>query len=558
MRRSTRLLAFIIMLVAPVVWAEDALDSTAPEVDEQLYLVTTLRYAYDSWPKDIADGSAFAQQLDQIRFNAVRYREYIREKGLDAKLVSLYDDLVNTVDAQKDYMVKAGIIRADVKQREGAAARNLAGSLLEACLTHGVGVMAVVGALNDVAKINQMNQEARQSIANAHREVEKQLSNASARAEAVCLVLGEKHQWRRGETGFSNRDEESERTRALAEAVAATTQPMAQQGDAKAKRQELSRWLVSLAKKRPRDPIMALWYYELKTADFQDNPGELYQVARDCAGAAKLVPASELFDEDRGRILYTAAVVATVSAGVERAQADHVSTAGSIEKARFAVRAFDAANDRFAMEVIDKDGGIRLIRAAALRFIGDYEGALTQAQELEPLLKADATYDYFIALLYGKLGKQDDCLKWFELAIRSGAFTDIQKTRVEPDLADFRRVKASEFQQLTKVEWYAEIKQSWNGSGSITLTNKSPFTITNVSVTPHIQLHNDNELSAKPLTVGQVLPGKTYTWANAVSIPQVSFEKWNADFTCDQDPREPPGVLASIARAIANVGKSNH
>jgi hypothetical protein len=136
MRRGIRAVAVVAaVLCASVVGigtsaAVEPLDlSPSPEVDEQLYLVYTLKYAYDFWPRDVADPS-YGQRIDKLRFDAARYREYVKEKGFDPKLASLYDDLVSTIDAQKAHLVRSGAVRAEADLNAKSAGRDAVGGSL--------------------------------------------------------------------------------------------------------------------------------------------------------------------------------------------------------------------------------------------------------------------------------------------------------------------------------------------------------------------------------------------------------------------------------------------
>ena len=72
----------------------------APEVDERLYLLRKLEMIYESWPKPEShpDLAAFEAAFGKLRETAQRYYDHVSNKGLDARLTSLYEDLVSAVD----------------------------------------------------------------------------------------------------------------------------------------------------------------------------------------------------------------------------------------------------------------------------------------------------------------------------------------------------------------------------------------------------------------------------------------------------------------------------
>lgn len=512
----------LILVSAPatVAASDDAPDLTPlPEVDEQLFLVTTLRYAYDSWPKDMRDMGQYVGQLDQLRYNAVRYREYVNEKGLDPKIASLYEDLAATVDAQKQSLIRARAIRADAQAQQDAAARKVVGGLMATVMTGGtVGTAGLLNAANSVSASGELGKTADASIEAAQAEVNRQLADALARAESVCLVLSEKYKWKRGETGIGSSQREQDELKGL---VA--------QRDTEA----VIRWCSDISSRRSRDPVAAVLLYSCKAAAAGADVDAQFAAAQGSIRAARLVPAGELYDRDRGRFAYVAARLAAAAA--TRQHTDAPRSPASVKKARFAAALFAAASEFSPLAGAEDEGRLRQEWATVLAIDGKLDEALAQASRVRDAMKDDPGYAYNMACLCSLAGQVDVALQWLRQAMSLG-YSNVRHAQADPDLENIRRSRANEWQALTTVSFAWEIVPVLLGPESVKLTNTSAFPLTNVVLTGQVQAAG-GPIQIKPLGVATLAPGASCKWDRAFMLPTGNrFEQASATVTCDQAP----------------------
>jgi hypothetical protein len=514
------LFVFNIAVISNALAASDNLDLTpVPEADEQLYLVTTLRYAYDSLPHGSMEGAKSAAQLQQLRYSAVRYREYIKEKGLDPKLASLYDDLVSTIDSHRQFLVRAKAIRDDAQAKQADADRKLVGGLLMLATTgNGIGLGGALNAVNSLSASGQTSRAATQAVAGDELEVEKRVSDATARAESICLVLSEKYKWKHGETGFSTREQESQEFKGF---VARNDGPGAIQ------------WCEKLAEKRSRDPGATLLLGYCRVAMAGTDPNSMYESAKECTRAIRLVPAGELYDQDRGGLAYAVAGIAA-QAAMRESGASGSDAAGARTKARYALHLFDAAANWLPPSAVGNQGNLQQAWAGALAIDGKLPEALHRMAQIQSIMKEDPGYAYNMACLGSQAGQADTALQWLRQSMLLG-YSNIAHARRDPDLESLRKSRSAQFEQLATVHYSWKVVPTMFSGDAITLTNESAFTLTNVTLTPRIEVGR-TPVPVAPLKIISLAPGKTCRWEKALKLPGHRFDRSAAELACDQKP----------------------
>jgi hypothetical protein len=113
-------------------------------------------------------------------------------------------------------------------------------------------------------------------------------------------------------------------------------------------------------------------------------------------------------------------------------------------------------------------------------------------------------------------------------------FNQIAFARKDPDLAWMRETEATRFAAVTQVNF--EWTFHWGVlflSDDIVLTNKSPFAITNVKVTPRVKFTSDPDWE-QTFQVDRIEPGQTYTWQTRIS-PRAADRSSEASLSCDQN-----------------------
>ncbi|MGP0069720.1 MAG: hypothetical protein ACLQGP_39730 [Isosphaeraceae bacterium] len=303
--------------------ADDPISITArDDVDEQLFLVRALETLYELWPVPTSDPAEFDQAIDELRGDAHRHAEYIRQRELGAELATRFDDLAALLERYQESaasigrIVRQGAAAIDKQRSDDVSKASFnggfeAGTALAAGATGGqaLGIWALltwVGySLENNGKAEQVNEASREAIERIMRKYEGEHSRTVARAQTLAITLGEKYRWKPGECGL---DASPDQARHAVEVI--------QRQDVK----ELARLLEIARLKRPRDPfvLIASAVCEVRLKDEAALTSDDVQRALDrCFQAASLVPKGSFYDEYRLDIVGLAGLLATGIVGKE-------------------------------------------------------------------------------------------------------------------------------------------------------------------------------------------------------------------------------------------------
>lgn len=372
----------------------------------------------------------------------------------------------------------------------------------------------LIGAFNSFADASKATRVANQSIAVAQLEIDKQLSDVTARAETISVVLSEKYGWKKGEAGFAGREQDANEVKDLV---------------ARKDTEGLRAWIAASARKRPRDPIVALTVCRVESADAGADAARLLAAAQECARAARLVPAAELYDADRGRVLYAAARMATGSA----LTAQHAGDTGrATASGEYATAVFEAAAGVLPPTASGDARGVQQSWAMALAAAGHPKEALTKMAALADELKDDPGYTYNLACLCSLVDQPDLSIKWLERSMSLG-YSNIRHALSDSDFAKVRAARPQDFARLTTINYSWSVEPVVLSKDAITLTNNSPFTLTNVVLKARIQA-GGSVIEVPPLAAESLAPGKTVRWAGVVLLPGNRYDGATAEFACDQ------------------------
>jgi hypothetical protein len=495
--------------------------------DEVLFLVYVLKDLYSKWPKD-SDPEQVTRTLRNLRHEAKRHLQYVRDRRLDKHLETLFEDYVSCTDAVSDFLAELGSIErldtARTEQEQGQAGfrAGFAGGYRGAEAYNGgasageaAAVALLISALNYVVEESKnqarRNEAKRRALDKAVRRLEDKVSTNLARTQDAVVEMESKHGWQKGEAGFhATSEEEAEISRLI-------------------EKEDISGLLAiaeSQRKRRPRDPFLSATRCLIESYHPYYKPGELADLAKECVSAASWVPAGARYDLYRGWILAVAGDIAN-RASTKELKGQSWAKAFN-DNAAYAVRIWDAC---LHYTPDDSTGEFRERRAWVLMQCGELDKALEQAVEIQAQRKGTWRYAYNMACLYSALGNTTDSLEWLDHAIRKTGFENIKIAWSEPDLERLRREKGNGFYKLVEVRIGWTIRYGVLND-DILVKNNSAFALTNVKFKVHIE--SGTTKIDRELTADRIDPGQTYEWVDAVSIPNSRYDKAGGTFICDQ------------------------
>lgn len=198
--------------------------TTAASVDERLFLMRALESLYERWPVGVGDPRQLREALDALRHDAVRHRQYIKERDIDDRIAALFDDLVALLDIYTGCLADSGRIeregkaRADKERVEGVSRSGVSGGVMagqalragasggEALVTW-AGVALVGSLVDELGKGPARDEAKRQALEANAREFGTRFSAALATAEAAAIALADRNGWAKGEAGFDTTPE---------------------------------------------------------------------------------------------------------------------------------------------------------------------------------------------------------------------------------------------------------------------------------------------------------------------------------------------------------------
>jgi len=474
---------------APVVAAPIEIN-VATNADERLFLMNLLEHLYSELPKDVSNPQAVQTALGNLRYEANRHYEDIKQKNLDDRLASLYSDFLSAVDDYNALLVNYGKIESDAvarTEKESAesgfsAGFNGAETYADArdngnsgsdALLQGAAVGIIQYLWDDYNKGKERDAAKQQELQEANQEFQNKFSTYIARSQNAAVDLSQKYSWEKGEAGFDDSQ-----------------------------------------MNRPRDPFqMSQQAYDYSSAN-QITVTDMIPNANQCLNAACLVPSGDIYDEYRANFLWAAGDIA--SRAFSKEIGNQSWGAAYNQTAASAVQVWKAC----LKYTPDPTGECREQMVWALMASGDLKEALNQANPIATLRQNSASFSYNMACLESDLGDTDTAFKWFDYTVRTLGYNNIVQAKIDPDLEAMRTEQQSRFDDLTSVKWTCGI-----GFGifndDVIVTNYSVFSLTHVvfngTVTSHGSPQQISELKAD-----QIAPGGSYKWVNAISVPNGS------------------------------------
>ena len=464
--------------------------NVATNADERLFLMNLLGHLYSELPADVSNPQTVQTTLGELRYEANRHYEDIKQKNLDDRLTSLYSDFLSAVDDYNALLVNYGKIESDAvarTEKESAesgfsAGFNGAESYADArdngnsgsdALVQGAAVGIVEYLWDDYNKGKERDADKQQELQEANQEFRNKFSTYIARAQNAALDLSQKYSWEKGEAGFDDSQ-----------------------------------------MNRPRDPfVLSQQAYDYSSTN-QITVTDMIACANQCLNAACLVPSGDIYDEYRANFLWAAGDIASRASSKEIGNQSW-GTAYN-QTAASAVQVWKACL-KFTS---DPTGECREQMAWALMASGDLKEALNQANSIASLRQNSASFSYNMACLESDLGDTDTAFKWFDYTVRTLGYNNITQAKIDPDLEAMRTEQKSRFDELVAVNWTCGI-----GFGifndDVIVTNNSAFTLS------HVVFNGTVTSSGSPqqipeLKVDQIAPGNFYKWVNAISVPNGS------------------------------------
>jgi tetratricopeptide (TPR) repeat protein len=527
MQGGGQLLALTPQPPPPPVVEKDADDpipiEARADVDERLFLVRALETLYERWPVPEGNPAEFDRAIDELRRDAHRHSEYVRQRDLAPELAVRFDDLAGLLDRYQEAAARIGRIT-----RQGAAAidKQRTDDMAKASFNGGfeAGTALAAGApggqafaiwalltsasylLENNGKAEQVNEASREAIERIVREYESAHSRVFARAQTLATALGEKYGWKPGEWGL---DASLDQARHVLEVI--------ERQDLK----ELARLLDIARNRRPRDPIalvastLCLLRAKGEAAITKDD---VQRAIDQCVHAAGLVPRGSFYDTYRSDIIGLAGLLAT--GAVEKEVATRGWVAAPVQSASRAVKIW---RTYLALDPVDSTGDAREQLAWALAGAGRFDDALALLRQIVDLKQSDVGYAYNSACLLSIKGRTGEALDWLKQAIKNG-WADIAHAKSDPDLARVRSERAARFNDLITVKFDWSI--DWGLiSDDIVLTNRSAFPLTNIAASVKVTSSRHADW-VDTLKAPGLAPGQTHRWNTRISSRGENTKAW--------------------------------
>ena len=504
---------------------------TAPEVDERLFLVRALETLYERWPVGVDDPGQLGAALDALRHEAVRHERYIKERGIDDRIASLYGELVGLLDdygaclAKVGRIEREGIARAERERAEGVAQSSFSGGVLAGRALHEgasgsealatwAGATLLGSLMDELGKGSDRDEAKREALEANASKFGRRYSEAVATAESAATALAERHVWAKGEAGFDATPEQAQ------QAVG-----FIQKGDIAG----ILR-LVDLAlARRPRDPFARCSAALLRAQSLgKAGTPEAYSAGSEsCLEAAGLIPGGAFYDAYRADFLAVAGLLANAAANAELRKRGWIAAPAA--RGPQALRIWRAY---LAIAPHDPGGEAREQLAWALALTGRHAEAATTAAKIVDRRGNDPDFAYCYACLLSLTGSPEDSLRWLEHAFRSCHYAEVVHARTDPDLALVRTREAAGFGELTAVKFSWSIDWGTISHDDICLTNNSSFPLTGVTLDVAVTSKGAAPWS-RSLTAERIEPGSTYRWKTWVTARGGDADG-KATLACDQ------------------------
>lgn len=476
---------------------------TKDGTDEALFQVRALEALCQIRPGASEGEARLRNWVTLVRPHLARFRQQAEGQKLDPELLGLLDDIDKRLTDHEAYLSNVAKIHSEFWSRqrndedaarrtaedfsnrvmkqseaEGDSFAKQLGKGLGSRIGSELGYSATRGVIREREKQDALKNEA--------DRIESLWSDFLTRASGRALRLTQGLGWQPGEAGFDGFSSDK-------------------MGD--------------LVKRRPRDPFLRARNAQIRVKD--EKPSNVLNDAHACLDAARMIPTGSAYDPFRRDFVQAATELALLAAGME------INFSYSSGPAKAGEEATRFCRTYLSLDPQDASGVGNMMLARALAMCGRYDDAIAAANKADAI--PNIHNDPYFALRYSKLmsltGNAPLALDWFRWAISKG-FDNVAVARTDPDLKRLREEKDDEFNQLTKVEWTWEIGWGYQvGSDTITLTNKSGFSIHDVKLTPTVSSSGYADWQTA-LTCDRIGPGETHTWNLGASA--ITSRGWDA------------------------------
>jgi len=277
---------------------------------------------------------------------------------------------------------------------------------------------------------------------------------------------------------------------------------------------------------RPRDALMLARLDNLKAYDARLTPNQLAELSKQCMVRAALLPADAIFDSARSRIMMLAGDIAN-TAWVRELSGTIWHEEGS-QIAAFSIQVWDAA---LRYDPLDVTGECRERRAWSLLATGQVDNAVTQADEVMPIVGNQPRFAYNYAMAKSAQGDQDTAFKWFKHGVINHGYTIVLRAKDDKNIERMKSAHKEEYLDLVTTKYNWGIRYGVFND-DIYLKNDSAYALTNVTL--RCSLAQGSKKWNPELTVESIAPGQEMVWKDCVSIPDSRLDKASAEVTCDQ------------------------
>jgi len=496
--------------------ADRPLDLTSsPAVDERRFLAHRLVWIGLRVP-DLSS-SDVSDVLDQLAMETHQITTYIISKDQDPEIRSSYEAVISMLDGFQEALTGRSTAQASQERLERDGQVNAFAASAAVGLQAQSWEMALLGGA--MASLSHLQEQERQvqAITDAqqakNRAAERLAQRRIADIDVWMSQLADRHQWRPG--SFSRW----------------TLASMTVEQDSHAL---LQRFLRE-TDQRQDDPFVALEALNvlLRTA-WSAVPGHVFgsedrrfalEMIDFCLGRLPCIPPGRIFDQDRITVLLSCALMlgeVDSTAYVTSSYQDGPTSSGRLLRRVLATyRSLETQEPEWMI----------ILRAHSLAASGDLTAAATaMSTHLQMSDVAPAQGVYYAGILAAK-GDLDNGMTWLEKSIKAG-YNDFKDLATDRDLYLLHKAYPARWKTATTPVWAWDIV--WGiFQDDITITNRSPFPLTNVTLRPAIVV-GGSTVSPTLAVIPELAPGGSYTWSNCMSLDKDKVTSKIATLVCDQ------------------------
>ncbi len=508
--------------------AEIALLDVAPgkEANEERFLLCLLESNIDrillcSHQKPEEAAGAVAETRAYAQAIVAHLQQHpVQSKGIQ----EAFQRVVEVANAYDGLVREVGGIETAAKEKRGSEAikAGLKGGALGwsamQSFDSGDGTGAVVGI---AGALFSSWQHGKALEADRKAQIERVASAFSAqldqvRADAIVIADGvaEKNAWNRSSIGFA-RDRKSYGQEQLLH-----------------RSEDLVAVLDDLTRQRPLDPI--LQFKSIMLQDDLDGDGTSQQKYLEWASKfvelARLVPSGAVYDFFRWRYMMRAGTAA-LKAAEQEGKGKKLG-----ESSKVAVTSASYWKTALSINESDPSGELRWGYAQSLALAGHLSEASGVLSGIKDHVSSNPDYHYLLARLSSVNDEAEKALDHLTEAVGEG-LTKVAEARKCQDLENLRKTYGDQVTSLLAVRFGWTVKYGMFND-DITLTNQSPFPLTQLVFSPIISNNKGSFTPKQQLNLEKLDPGKSHTWVNCISVSGGGDnDTRKAEVQCDQSPR---------------------